>query len=255
MVEWQALVEEPAVIATAVLALGIVIGYLVGKLNKELLTAAGVPDAVEGTPFERSAQSLGTSTVQIVARLSSWFVYGIAALTAIHIAQLLDTDQFWADVTLFLPQVFIAILVLVVGFIVADKAELVVSEYLRSVKLPEASLIPKVVKYSLLYVVILIALAQVGVQVLALMILLTVYAAGLVIVGTFAFKDFLVSSAVGIYLLLNQPYGIGDRVRIGDRSGIVQEVDLFVTTIESDSEEYVIPNRQVFDEGIVKIRD
>ena len=253
--EWQALVDEPAVIATAVLALGVVLGYLVGKLNKELLIAAGVPEAVEGTPFERSAQSLGTSTVQIVARLSSWFIYGIAALTAIHIAQLLDTDQFWADVTLFLPQLFIAVLVLVVGFIIADKAELVVSEYLRSVKLPEASLIPKVVKYSLLYVVILIALAQVGVQVLALMILLTVYAAGVVIVGAFAFKDFLVSSAVGIYLLLNQPYGIGDRVRIGDRSGIVQEVDLFVTTIESDSEEYVIPNRQVFEEGIVRIRD
>ena len=154
-----------------------------------------------------------------------------------------------------MPQLFIAVLVLVVGFIIADKAELVVSEYLRSVKLPEVSLIPKVVKYSLLYVVILIALAQVGVQVLALMILLTVYAAGVVIVGAFAFKDFLVSSAVGIYLLLNQPYSIGDHVRIGDRTGIVQEVDLFVTTVESDSEEYVIPNRQVFEEGIVKIRN
>ncbi|AGB16754.1 small-conductance mechanosensitive channel [Halovivax ruber XH-70] len=251
----QAFLEEPAVIAAAVLALGVVVGYLVGRLNEELLTAAGVPDAVEGTPFERSAQSLGTSTVQIVARLSSWFVYGIAALTAIHIAQLIDTDRFWADVTLFLPQLFVAILVLVVGFIVADKAELMVGEYLRSVKLPEASLIPRVVKYSLLYVVILIALAQVGVNVLALLVLLIVYSAGIVIVGAFAFKDFLVSSAVGIYLLLNQPYGIGDRIRIGDRSGIVQEVDIFVTIVESEDEQYVIPNRQVFDAGIVKLRE
>ncbi|ELZ08391.1 MscS Mechanosensitive ion channel [Halovivax asiaticus JCM 14624] len=253
--EVQAFLEEPAVIAVAVLALGVVVGYLVGRLNEELLTAAGVPDAVEGTPFERSAQSLGTSTVQIVARLSSWFVYGIAALTAIHIAQLIDTDRFWADVTLFLPQLFVAILVLVVGFIVADKAELMVGEYLRSVKLPEASLIPRVVKYSILYVVILIALAQVGVNVLALLVLLIVYSAGIVIVGAFAFKDFLVSSAVGIYLLLNQPYGIGDRIRIGDRSGIVQEVDIFVTIVESEDEQYVIPNRQVFDAGIVKLRE
>ncbi|MFC3958129.1 mechanosensitive ion channel domain-containing protein [Halovivax cerinus] len=251
----QAFLEEPAVIAVAVLALGIVVGYLVGRLNEELLTAAGVPSAVEGTPFERSARSLGTSTVQIVARLSSWFVYGIAALTAIHIAQLVDTDRFWADVTLFLPQVFVAVLVFVVGFIVADKAELMVGEYLRSVKLPEASLIPRVVKYSILYVVILIALAQVNVNVLALLILLTVYTAGLVIVGAFAFKDFLVSSAVGIYLLLNQPYGIGDRIRVGERSGIVQEVTIFVTTVENDDEEYVIPNRQVFEAGIVKIRE
>lgn len=255
MVEWQILVDEPAVIAAAVLLLGLVIGYLVGRLNEELLTASGVPETVEGTPFERTAQSIGTSTVEIVARLSSWFIYGIAVLTAIHIAQLLDTDAFWLRVTEFVPQVFIAVLVLILGFIIADKAELVVGEYLRGVKLPEVSLLPKLVKYSVLYVTLIIALGQIGVHVVALLILLTVYAAGVVVVGTIAFKDFLVSSAAGIYLLLNQPYGIGDEIRIGDQTGIVQEVDLFVTKIEDDSEEYIVPNRKVFEDGIVRIRE
>ncbi|WP_306059700.1 mechanosensitive ion channel family protein [Natronococcus wangiae] len=255
MVDWQTLIDEPAVIATAVLILGFVVGYLVGRLNEELLTASGVPEAVEGTPFERTAQSLGTSTVEIVARLSAWFIYGIAVLTAIHIAQLLDTDAFWLRVTEFIPQVFIAVLVVIIGFIIADKMELAVSEYLRGVKLPEVALIPKLVKYSVLYVALIIALGQIGVHVLALMILLTVYAAGLVLVGAYAFQDFLVSSAAGIYLLLNQPYGIGDRVRIGEQVGIVQEVDLFVTKIEDDSEEYIVPNRKVFKEGIVRMRE
>ena len=253
--DWQTLIDEPAVIAAAVLALGIVVGYLVGRLNEELLTASGVPETVEGTPFERTAQSIGTSTVGIVARLSSWFIYGIAVLTAIHIAQLLDTDAFWLRVTEFIPQVFIAVLVLIIGFIVADKAELVVSEYLRGVKLPEVSVLPKLVKYTVLYVTFIIALGQIGVHVVALLILLTVYALGIVFVGALAFKDFLVSSAAGIYLLLNQPYGIGDRVRIGEQTGIVQEVDLFVTKIEDDSEEYIVPNRKVFEDGIIRIRE
>ncbi|ELZ03566.1 MULTISPECIES: mechanosensitive ion channel domain-containing protein [Natrialba] len=252
---WQTLIDEPAVIAAAVLVLGLVIGYLVGRLNKELLSASGVPEAVEGTPFERTAQSIGTSLVDIVARLSSWFIYGIAVLTAIHIAQLLDTEAFWIRVVEYIPQVFIAVLVLIFGFIVADKAELAVSEYLRSVKLPEASLIPRVLKYSVLYVAFLIALGQIGVYVLPLLILLAVYALGLVFVGSVVFKDFLISSAAGIYLLLNQPYGIGDRVRIGDQAGIVQEVDLFVTKIEDNSEEYIIPNRKVFEDELVRIRD
>ena len=253
--DWQTFVNEPIVVAAAVLVLGVVIGYLVGKLNLRLLTAAGVPGAVEGTPFERTAQSIGTSTTQIVARLSSWFIYGIAAITAIHIAQLLPTDAVWEQIIEFVPQLFVAVLVLILGFIVADKVELAVSEYLRGVKLPEVSILPKIVKYSVLYVAFLIALAQVGVHVFPLVVLLTVYAVGLVLVGAFAFKDFLVSSAVGIYLLLNQPYSIGDRVRIGDHSGIVQEVDLFVTTIENEEEAHVIPNRTVFEEGIVRIRD
>ncbi|RQG90002.1 mechanosensitive ion channel family protein [Natrarchaeobius halalkaliphilus] len=253
--DWQTLIDEPAVIAAAVLALGLVVGYLVGRLNRELLTASGVPEAVEGTPFERTAQSIGTSTVDIVARLSSWFIYGIAVLTAIYIAQLLDTDAFAFRIVEFIPRAFIAVLVLILGFIVADKSELVVSEYLRGVKLPEVSVIPKLVKYSVLYVAFVIALGQIGVFVYPLLILLVVYAAGIVIVGTITFKDFLVSSAAGIYLLLNQPYGIGDRIRIGNQAGIVQEVDLFVTKIEDDSEEYIIPNRKVFEEEIVRIRN
>ncbi|MFP9191013.1 mechanosensitive ion channel domain-containing protein [Natronosalvus vescus] len=251
----QTFIDEPVVIAMAVLVLGLTIGYVVGRLNEELLRAAGVPEAVEGTPFERTAQSLGTSTVKIVARLSSWFIYGITLLTAIHIAQLFPAEAYWQTIVMFVPQLFVAILVLLIGFVVADKAELAVSEYLRGVKLPEVSILPKIVKYSVLYVAFLIALAQIGVHVFPLVVLMTVYAVGLVIVGAYAFKDFLVSSAVGMYLLLNQPYGIGDRVEIGDRVGIVQEVTLFVTKVESDSKEYIIPNRVVFENGFVRIRD
>ena len=253
--EWQLLIDEPAVIAMAVLVLGLAVGYLVGRLNKELLSASGVPETVEGTPFERTAQSLGTSTVEIVARLSSWFIYGIAVLTAIHIAQLLDTDAFWFRVTEFIPQVFVAVLILILGFIVADKSELVVSEYLRGVKLPEVSVLPRLVKYSVLYVAFVLALGQIGIYVLPLVILLAIFAAGAIVVGAIAFKDFLVSSAAGIYLLLEQPYGIGDRVQIGQQSGIVQEVDLFVTKIEDDSEEYIVPNRKVFEAEIVRERE
>lgn len=176
-------------------------------------------------------------------------------LTAIHIAQLLDTDQFWFRITEFIPQVFIGVLVVILGFIVADKAELIVSEYLRSVKLPEVAIIPKLVKYTVLYVAFLIALGQIGVYIQPLLILLLVYTAGVIIVGAIAFKDFLVSSAAGIYLLLNQPYGIGDEIRIGDQTGIVQEVDLFVTKVENNGEEYIIPNRRVFDDEIARVRE
>ncbi len=253
--DWQSFLYEPAVIAIIVLSLGFVVGYLVGRLNEELLTAAGLPNAVEGTPFERTAQSIGTSTVNLVARVSSWFIYGIAVITAIHIAQPFDTDALWEAVIWFVPQAFIAVFVLILGFIVADKTELIISEYLRGVKLPEVSIIPKLVKYTVLYITLIIALGQIGVHILALIVLLAVYAVAVVFVGAFAFKEFLLSSAAGIYLLLNQPYSIGDRVRIGENTGIVQEVDLFVTKIESDSEEYIIPNRLVFENGIVRLRD
>jgi small-conductance mechanosensitive channel len=58
-----------------------------------------------------------------------------------------------------------------------------------------------------------------------------------------------------VFLLLRQPYGVGDEVKIAGERGIVQEVDLFVTHIEADGEDHVVPNHSVFRNGIVLIRE
>ncbi|RLM82197.1 mechanosensitive ion channel family protein, partial [Halobellus sp. Atlit-38R] len=111
------------------------------------------------------------------------------------------------------------------------------------------------VKYSVVYVATLIALGQVGVQTLALIVLLAAYAFALVLFAARATKDLVASAAAGVFLLLRQPYGIGDEVRVAGERGVVQEVDLFVTHIETDGEEHVLPNHAVFREGIVLIRE
>ncbi|WP_135825909.1 mechanosensitive ion channel domain-containing protein [Halorussus ruber] len=243
------------ILALLILVVGGVAGHVIGRLNRRLLTAAGVPEAVERTPFERTAQSLGTDTVSLVSRLSSWFIYGVVVLIALNVAELLNARLFWNGVLTFIPDLFIAILVFIVGFVVADKAELVVGERLRSVKLPEVGVIPRLVKYTIVYLAALVALGQLGVAVLALLILLGAYAFAIILFGAVALRDLLRSSAAGVYLLLNQPYGIGDEVRVGEDRGIVQEVDVFVTRIENDGEEYIIPNSRVFEQGVVRIRN
>jgi small-conductance mechanosensitive channel len=248
--------EEAAfVLSLAVLVVGLLVAYLVWRWTHRFLHRLGVPDAVEGTPFERTARGLGTSTVGIVAQLAAVFVYVGMVVFALQVAQLLEVQAFWSQLTGYLPRLFIAALALIVGSIGGDMARLEVSERLRSIKLPEAELIPQLVKYSILYIAVLVALAQIGVATAALLILLAAYSFGLVVVTGLALKDFLAAGAAGVFLLLNQPYTIGDEVRIGDRSGIVQEVDMFVTRVESEESEYIIPNHRIFHEGVVRVRD
>jgi small-conductance mechanosensitive channel len=245
--------QNPLVLTVLVLLVALLLGLIVGRVVERGLQAANVPATVEGTAFERTAQSLGTSTVAIVGRLTSWFVYISGVFAALNIARV-PASEFQDWVVVFLPRLFIAAFVVITGFVVADKAELLVSERLKGVKLPEVNVVPSLVKYSVLYVVFLVALAQIGVQTLALIALLAAYAFALVVFGGLALKDFLSSGAAGIYLLLNQPYGIGDRIRVGDREGIVQGMDLIVTRIENDEEEYIVPNRLVLEHGVVRIR-
>ncbi|KZN22836.1 mechanosensitive ion channel protein MscS [Haladaptatus sp. R4] len=255
--EWQVLLQQEyrIVLAILILIVGGIAGYLLGRLNMRILRAAGLHEVVEGTPFERTARSLGTTTVSLIARLTSWFIYGVTILLALNTAELpLSTQLFW-QIILFTPQLFVAALVFIIGFIVADKAELLVSERLRSVKLPEVNVIPRIVKYSIVYIASLIALSQIGIAVMTLLVLFGAYVVAAIVFGAVAFWDLLRSSAAGIYLLLNQPYGIGDEVRVAGNQGIVQEVDLFVTHIENDGEEFIIPNHLVFRKGAVRLRN
>jgi small-conductance mechanosensitive channel len=150
--------------------------------------------------------------------------------------------------------VFLAALVVIAGIIVGDKAEILVAERLQDVKLPEVGVVPAVAKYSVVYVALLVALSQLGVATLALVVLLAAYLFAFVVFAAIASYSLLSSSAAGAYLLLSQPYGIGDEVRVGDKQGIVQEMDLFVTHIESENEEHIVPNRRIIEEGVVRIR-
>ncbi|PSP37642.1 mechanosensitive ion channel protein MscS [Halobacteriales archaeon QH_7_65_31] len=242
-------------IGILVLILGVFAGGLARRYISRLLHRFDIPRAVEGTPFERTARSVGTSTVGLLANLSGLFVLALGASIALQLfnapAQTIITDRF----SRFLRQLFIAAVVLIAGFIVGDKLELYLRERLRSIKLPEVNVLPAAVKYSVFYVAGLVALAQVGVATLPLLVLLSAYAFGVVFIGGLATKPLLVAGAAGVYLLLTEPYAIGDEVELGGRRGIVQEVDVFVTRIDGETEEFVVPNNQVFADTIVVVRD
>ncbi len=248
------IIFSPIIVALVIFLGFIVVGYLIGRVSAQVLTSIGIGEMVEGTTFERTAQGLGSSTVAVMARLTSWFIYGFGALFALHIVGVLDANLLWQQITIFVPRLFVAVLVVIIGIVIGEKAALVIQERLRSVKLPEVTVVAKLTKYSIIFLAALIALGQIGVVTTALVVVLAAYAFGVVFLGGIACKDLLSSGAAGMYLLYHQPYAIGDHVRIGDREGIVQEVGLFVTWVEGEEVEYVIPNNHVFAHGIGRIR-
>jgi hypothetical protein len=201
MVVWEQLfaqIPNRLILAAAVLLVGVILGYLVGRFNRRLLERAGVPEAVEGTAFERTVRRFGTSTVAILAELSTWFIIGVTVLAALSVANVRVTQEFWGRVIGFLPTLFVAIVVVIVGIVVGDKVELIVGERLRGVKLPQIGFLPLLAKYSIVYIAALIALGQIGVATGALLVLLGVYLFGIVFLGGIAFRDLLGSGAAGL---------------------------------------------------------
>lgn len=261
MATWRDLLERlltdqfELFMAISLVVLGGILGILVTGTLRRLFARFEVQEAVGGTPMERMLQRLGTSTTGLVSLLSGLFVFGVISIGALRLTGYLGADVFFSRIADVLPQVFIAVVVLIVGVIAGEQASLILSERLKSVKLPEIAFFPALVKWSIFYVATLIALSQLGVATGALLVLLAAYAFGMVFILGVATWDLLRSAAAGVYLLLTEPYSIGDEVEIDGKRGIVQEVDAFVTRIESDGEEYVVPNSRVFQRGIVRVID
>lgn len=241
-------------IAFAILLAGVVLGYLVRGGSRRFLVGAGVPELIEGTSFDRTAREFGTSTVDLLTALVGYFVVGLAVFAALAVVEIQYAAQFWNAVAGFLPPLFFAVVVLIVGIVLGDKVELLVAERFRGVKIPQVGVVPTVAKYSVFYLAVLVALGQVGVATLALIVLLGAYVFAVVFLGGIAFWQLLRAGAVGTYLLLQQPYTIGDEIEVGEVRGIVQEMDLFVTHVETGEEEYVLPNSKVFSDGFARVR-
>jgi small-conductance mechanosensitive channel len=247
--------ESRFLLAAGTIVVGLLLGLIVGRVVRRVLRAAGIDDAVETTPFERSARQLGTSTVDLLGTISALFIIVASVVLALYVGQFLNTDLFLARLTGFLPGLFIAALAIIFGLIVGDKAGVMTSERLKGVKLPEVSIIPNLVKYSIFYIASLIALSQVGVATGALLVLLAAYAFALVLLTAVALRELLSSAAAGMYLLLTEPYSIGDEIAVGDRQGIVQEMDVFVTRIEDEEKEYIVPNSHMVRDGVARVRN
>lgn len=246
---------EPITLALAgvVLLVGLVVGYIVRRVLVGVGRSTGVDDFVEGTTFERVADSFGTSTVGIVATTAEWFVYASAVFVAADILRFNLFDQaIFVRITSYVPNVVAAFFIIVFGAILADKAAILVSERLESVNVSEIGVLPTVVRYSVIFLAVLMALSQLRVSTLALYILFAAYLFGVVALALVALRVVLPSAVSGLYLISSHQYGVGDTVRVGEVEGVVQEVDLLTTRIDDGDHEHVVPNSEVFEKGISK---
>lgn len=67
-----------------------------------------------------------------------------------------------------------------------------------------------------------------------------------------ALQDVLKNFVAGVYLLLERPFAIGERIRVRDVTGIVESIDFRTTVLRNDREERVlVPNATLFGEILV----
>lgn len=138
-----------------------------------------------------------------------------------------------------------ALFVFIIGKWLVKKITMLVGKALKKSNMDEmlVNFVQSLLRWTLLLIVIIAALSQLGIDTTSLIALLG--AAGLAI--GFALKDSLSNFAAGVMLLVFRPFKIGDFVSVAGVSGSVEKTHVFTTTIlTSDNKENIIPNSAVY---------
>jgi len=136
------------------------------------------------------------------------------------------------------------LLILVVGLWVAKIVSSLVSRALRKTKADAgmAGFIVSSVKFVLKLVVIVAAIAAIGVNITS--IITALGAAGITI--GLAMQDSLSNFASGVLILYNKPFVVGEYVEIDGSSGTVKAIELMHTTlITPENKELIFPNSRI----------
>jgi small conductance mechanosensitive channel len=152
-----------------------------------------------------------------------------------------------------LPQVIVAIILILVGLWVARGLERVVTSFLdhhQVLDLTFRGVITALVRYSILLLAVIAALQQLGIQTTSI---LAAVGALFVAVGL-ALQGTLSNLAAGVMLLWLRPFRVGDQIETASVAGSIRDVGLFATEILRTDGVYVFtPNSDLWSKPLFNL--
>ena len=145
------------------------------------------------------------------------------------------------------PKLVVAVAILSAGYIVGRWVGRMVERLLVRLRLepPVRSLLVRVAHLAVLGLFAVMALQNLGVELLPLIAGLGVAGAGIAL----AMQGILGNVAAGLTIIFTQPFHVGDYISIASEEGEVLDMSLFSTTLgHTDRSKVLIPNRKIVGE-------
>jgi small conductance mechanosensitive channel len=145
------------------------------------------------------------------------------------------------------PKLLTAVLIFAVGVTVSRWLGTLLMRALERIDLepPVRSLLTRVARSIVLGLFMIMALQNLGVELLPLIAGLGVLGAGVAL----AMQGLLSDVAAGLSIIFSRPFRVGEYISVVDEEGTVEDISLFSTTLaHPDGSQVVIPNRKIVGE-------
>jgi hypothetical protein len=159
----------PTLLAAIVIAaVGWIIGAIFFKLVSNLVKLAKIDVALKAAGFDKIVEKAGMrlDSGYFLGKLVEWFFIIVFLVAALDVLGLKQVTTFLSDVVLgYLPQVIVAVLIVLVAAIVASAMQKVVVGAAKATNMKSANLAGTVTKWAIWIFAILAAIMQLGIAV------------------------------------------------------------------------------------------
>jgi small-conductance mechanosensitive channel len=152
-------------IALVIILLGWLIGVLLGRVVSQIIKAIKIDDALRRAGVEEflNRGGLNLNSGAFLGGLVRWFVIIAFLIASFEVLGLYQVTGFLRDILNYLPQVIVAVLILIAAGIVADAMKKIVLSSAKTAELSAAPFLATVTKWVIWVFAILVALSQLGI--------------------------------------------------------------------------------------------
>lgn len=178
------------ILAVIIFIIGWAIGSVVSKALAQVVNALKINKLFESVGLKDVLSKGGfrLDFGMFLGELAKWFIVVVFLMTSLEVLGLDQVNNFLANVVLgYLPQVFIAALILVIATVVSDAIRKVVSGSAKAMGVRSARMAGSVAKWAIWVFAIIIVLSELGIAPAFMQILFTGIVAMLAIAGGLAF--------------------------------------------------------------------
>ncbi|MGZ3639243.1 MAG: mechanosensitive ion channel family protein, partial [Ktedonobacterales bacterium] len=228
----------------------LLVGYIVARVVRTLLAkglrALHFDNIADRAGVTRALELAGTrmDAAEVLGVVAFWWIFLVFAEIAVSSLGLTEITAFVNSVLAYLPNIFVAILILIIGALLANVVAGLVRGAAGGAGLSTASLMAEVARWAILIFAFLAALTQLNVAQNMIFILAAGIIGMLAIAGGLALglggadtaRGLIAGWAMGRML---QP---GQRVQIGQQVGTVIRHDMSTTVVDTGAGQISIPN-------------
>lgn len=231
--------------AIVIFVVGLIVCKIIAKVVKTALSKIGVDKIGEKLNeidiVQKANMDIKISTV--LSKIIYYFLLLFFTVAATSVLGIKEISELVADIFAFIPKLVVALIVLVLGMLIADALRKIIHTGLKSLGVSSAGLISSVVFYFLFINIVISAMGQAEINTEFLSRNISIVISG--VVAAFAIGYGLASKDVMANLIASfyssKQFTVGQKVTIDSVTGVITEVDKSTITIKTETGKVMFP--------------